>query len=304
MSASPAWSEAVATDLGQRALASLGLGDASLTMLKFGLLANFRVENPPRFLKVADPGFRSAEAVLERSLRLSAWLDANEFPVAAPAEEGLAEPVTVGEAWAGLWCWEDARDERPQPERTGELLRRLHELLSDCPVPVPEVDHLEIAQRHIAALREKSDLDHASIEFLLARADSMKREWTRFGSELGTGAIHGDIAVDNVLTTSRGPVLIDLDNAQVGPREWDLVKVIPGSPGGWREEEWPEFARGYGYDPLGVPGSDVLREVRHLRTLVWTLSDRRYTDQLKRGRRLLDEWIAAPGKRCFELDWA
>jgi Ser/Thr protein kinase RdoA (MazF antagonist) len=303
VSAPTAWSEEVATDLGQRALASLGLGDASLTLLKFGVLANFRVENPPRFLKIVDPSFGSAEQNLERSLRLSAWLDANGFPVAAAAEEGFAQPVAVGGAWAGLWRWEDARDERPDPGETGELVRRLHDLLSDCPVPVPKLDQLEIAQRHIAALREKSDLDDPSIEFLLARAKSMEREWPRFGSELGTGTIHGDIALDNVLTTARGPVLIDLDDAQVGPREWDLVKAIPGSPGGWEEEEWPEFARGYGYDPRETPAGHVLREVRLLRTLVWTLSDRRYTHQLERGRRLLDEWIAAPTKRCYELDW-
>jgi Ser/Thr protein kinase RdoA (MazF antagonist) len=298
-----AWSEEVATDLAQRALASVGLGDASLTLLKFGLLANFRVENPPRFLKVADPGFRSAQPILDRSLRLSAWLDANGFPTAAAAEEGFAQPIAVGEAWAGLWRWEDARAERPQPRPTGELLRRLHELLTDCPVPVPEVDHLEVGRRHIAALREKSDLEESSIEFLLGRAESMEREWTQFGSELGSGKIHGDLAVDNVLTTAHGPVLIDLDNAQVGPREWDLVKVIPGSPGGWEEEEWSEFTRGYGHDPRGTHGSDVLREVRHLRTLVWKLSDRRYTDQLERGGQLLDEWMRNPGKRCYELDW-
>ena len=300
---STAWSEEIATDLGRRALASMGLGDASLTLLKFGLLANFRVENPPRFLKVADPGFRSAQPILERSLRLSAWLDANGFPAAGAASEGFAEPVQVDGAWAGLWRWENARDERPRPKPTGELLRRLHELLADCPVPLPEIDHLEVGRRHIAALREKSDLDDASIDFLLARADAMEREWARFGSELGTGKIHGDMAIDNVLTTDRGPVLIDLDNAQVGPREWDLVKVTPGSPGGWEEEEWAEFVRGYGYDPRGAPGSDVLRDVRHLRTLVWTLSDRRYTAQLERGGRLLGEWMAAPEKRCFELDW-
>lgn len=297
------WSENLAMDLGRRALTTLGLESASLTLLKFGDLAIFRVDNPPRFLKIVDPGVRAGEALLERSLRLSAWLDANGFPVAAAAEEGMAEPVAVGEAWAGLWRWEDARDQRPDPADAGALLRRLHDLLADCPVPLPELDHFELARRHVAALREKSDLDEASIEFLLGRADAIHREWTGLGSELGAGAIHGDMAVDNVLMTSRGPVLIDLDDAQIGPREWDLVKVTPGSPGGWREDEWQDFARGYGYDVLAAPARDVLRAVRHLRTLVWLLSDRRYEDRLERAHRLLAEWMATPSKRCFQLAW-
>jgi Ser/Thr protein kinase RdoA (MazF antagonist) len=297
------WSANRAIELGGQALSLLGLESATLTLLKFDTIANFRVEDPPRFLKVADPGFRSAEPVLERSLRLSAWLDGRGFPVAGAAEEGSARPVAVDGGWAGLWRWEAHRDARPDPGQTGDTLRRLHELLSDCPVSLPELDHFEAARRHTTALTRKGHLDEADVEFLLARAERMEDDWSAFQSELGVGAIHGDFEVDNVLTTSRGPVLIDLDNAQVGPREWDLVKAAPGSAGGWREAEWPAFAQGYGYDVLAAPGAEVLREVRHLRSLVWLLGDQQYADRFARGRRLLAEWIRNPEKRCFELDW-
>jgi Ser/Thr protein kinase RdoA (MazF antagonist) len=297
------WSEELAVELGRRAIASLGLVNSRMTLLKFGTVANFRVEDPPRFLKVVDPGFRSAEPVLARSLQLSAWLDDNGFPVGAAAEEGSARPVAVDGAWAGLWRWEDQLEGRPDPRRTGELLRRLHELLASCPVSLPELNHLETARRHIAALSGKHHLDDRSFEFLCEQGERLEEGWSAFESELGVGAIHGDFEVDNVLTTRRGPVLVDLDNAQVGPREWDLVKATPDSPNGWRAEEWAGFAGGYGYDLLSAPGNDALREVRHLRSLVWMLSDPQYPDRLAAGKRLLGEWMAAPEKRCFELDW-
>jgi Ser/Thr protein kinase RdoA (MazF antagonist) len=297
------WSEELAVELGRRALVSLGLGSATMTLLRFGGIATFRVEDPPRFLKVADPGFRSAEPVLERSLQLSAWLDREGFPVAGAAEEGSARPLAVDAAWAGLWNWEEQQDVRPDPGPTGELLRRLHDLLADCPVPLPELDQFDAARRHTEALSLKGHLDEESVEFLLGRARRMGEDWNAFQSELGVGAIHGDFEVDNVLMTGRGPVLVDLDNAQTGPREWDLVKAAPGSAGGWREEEWPAFAAGYDYDVLTAPGAEVLREVRHLRSLVWLLGDPQYADRFARGRRLLDQWIRSPEKRCFELDW-
>jgi Phosphotransferase enzyme family len=297
------WSEQLAVELGRRVLASLGLGSATMTLLKFGTIANFRVEDPPRFLKVADPGFRSAEPVLERSLRVSAWLDGKGFPVAGAAEEGSARPVPVDAAWAGLWNWEERRGVRPDPEPTGELLRRLHELLTDCPVSLPEVDHFDAARRHTVALTRKGHLDDAAVEFLIGRAERIEGDWNAFQSELGIGAIHGDFEVDNVLVTGRGPLLVDLDNAQTGPREWDLVKAAPGSAGGWGEHEWPAFAAGYGYDVLTAPGAEVLREVRHLRSLVWLLGDPQYAERYARGKRLLDEWIQHPEKRCFELHW-
>ena len=295
------WSEEIARQLGRRALSSLGLAGASMTLLKFGAIANFRVEQPPRFLKVADPGFRSAEPVLERSLAVSRWLDEHGVAVANAAEEAAAGPVAVDGAWAGLWVWQENRAERPDPRAAGELLRRAHEVLADCPIELPEIDHLDAATRNIPHLAEKGGLDAAEIDFLSRQADRISGRWARFESELGVAAIHGDFEVDNVLATDRGPVLIDLDNAQVAPREWDLVKAAPGSPGGWREDEWPEFAAGYGYDLLAAPGNEVLREVRHLRSLVWMLGDPRYRERFGHARRLLREWTRAPQQRCFEL---
>jgi len=298
-----AWSEELARELGRRALDSIGLGRAAMTLLKFGAIATFRVHDPARFLKVGDPGFRSAQPVLERSLELSAWLAGERFPVAGAAAEGSARPIAVDGGWAGLWSWEEHREVRPDPARTGDLLRRLHELLSESPVALPELDHFEAARRHTEALARKGALDDAEVRFLIGRVEGMEEDWIAFRSELGTGAIHGDFEVANVLTTDRGPVLIDFDNAQVGPREWDLVKAAPGSAGGWRGEEWAAFAEGYGYDVLATPGTAVLREVRHLRSLVWMLGDPRYVERFARGRQLLGAWMREPGKRCFELEW-
>jgi Ser/Thr protein kinase RdoA (MazF antagonist) len=297
------WSEEIATELARRALVSVGLGEANITPLKFGTIANFRVEDPPRFLKVADPGFRSAEPVLERSLQVSAWLDRKGSAVAGAADEGDARPIAVDGAWAGLWRWEEHSEARPDPRLTGEVLRRFHELMADYPGSLPEVDHFDAARRHTVALAGKGQLDEASVEFLAGQAERLAQDWDAFESELGVGAIHGDFEIDNVLPTSRGPVLIDLDNAQIGPREWDLVKAAPGSAVGWKEGEWPEFASGYGYDLLATSSGAVLRDVRHLRSLVWLLGDPRYAERYERGSRLLDEWMRNPEKRCFELDW-
>lgn len=301
MTESAPWSEGVANGLAQRALIAVGLIESTVTLLKFGPIANFRVQDPPRFLKVADPSFRSAEAVLDRSLELSAWLDRNGFPVAGAAEEGGARPIAVDGGWAGLWKWEEHREERPDPALTGETLHRLHTLLVDYPGSLPELDHFEAARRHTFALTNRGHLDDTSIEFLIRQSERLASDWESFHSELGVGAIHGDFEVDNVLATSRGPVLIDLDNAQIGPREWDLVKAAPGSAAGWHDREWPAFASGYGYDVLAVPDAAVLRDVRHLRSLVWLLGDPRYEERYERGRRLLAEWMQTPEKRCFEL---
>src|SRR4051794_41956218 len=108
-----------------------------MTLLQFGTIANFRVESPPRFLKVADPGFRSAEPVLERSLAVSRWLDENGVAVAPAADEAAARPGAVDGAWAGLWVWRGHRRERPEPPAAGALLRQAPTGLAGGPGPLP-----------------------------------------------------------------------------------------------------------------------------------------------------------------------
>jgi Ser/Thr protein kinase RdoA (MazF antagonist) len=123
-----------------------------------------------------------------------------------------------------------------------------------------------------------------------------------FHSHLGVGPIHGDFTLNNIIVRSRRPLLVDIDEAAVGPREWDLALLSRAK--GWRADEWPAFSEGYGHDLLSREENDVLREQAHLKSLLRMLSSKAVPLPLKRrGRRLLEEWMQHPERRCFELDW-
>ncbi len=85
---------------------------------------------------------------------------------------------------------------------------------------------------------------------------------------LGRGMIHGDAWTDNVIHTRDGAVLADWDSVSYGPREQDIVPASIRHRFGRPLTEWREFCAAYGTDPDSLPGLDMLRQMRELRTLV------------------------------------
>ncbi len=131
----------------------------------------------------------------------------------------------------------------------------------------------------------------------------MRDAWDRFETELGTGPIHGDFKIANLLTTPEGPLIIDLDDVRVGPWEWDLATISRSRHDGWGVEEWAAFSAGYGHDLRAQPDAEPLRELTHLGALIFQFAPHSSPLRLPRGRALLDEWLQHPEKRCHELDW-
>jgi Ser/Thr protein kinase RdoA (MazF antagonist) len=213
-------------------------------------------------------------------------------------------PIRVsGGLWAAFWRWQEHDPEaRPPPRETGELLRQLHELLSGCPIELPALDPIT-ANPRLPSLGAEAELDRAAVEFLAVRYQELERGWRRFQTELGSGPIHGDFNLSNILVSSGRPFLIDFDRVATGPREWDLAGIAPPRVLGWTEEEWVAFSEGYGYDLLGRAEGRILQELVHVRSLIWMLSHRQFRRRLERGRLLLDEWLRRPGASCLDLDW-
>ena len=302
--AAPEWSREQVEDLAHEALATVGLPPARTSLVKFrGTFASLRVERPRLLLKIGSSEW--SRGVLDRSLRVSAWLADSGFPVAAAAAETSTGPLPVRGRWAGLWRWEEHDPgRRPDPRAIGELLRSLHELLERCPVPLQPFDPLGAIRKRQATLTGAGSwLDRPCREFLASRLERLAGRWGSFAGELGGGPIHGDLKLSNVLLTRRGPLLVDFDNCSRGPREWDLSLLARANAKGWSRDQWPRFAAGYGYDLLARRENDPLREHAYLRTLLRWLSYKQDDPRRERGRKLVEEWRRNPGKACFELDW-
>jgi Ser/Thr protein kinase RdoA (MazF antagonist) len=297
-----AWSEELAAELARAALAEVGIGGARMSLIRFrGPFASFRVEDPPLLLKVAAT--ESDSERLEDSLRIGRFLHEGGVAVTAPAVELAPEPVRFDGYAAGLWHWAPGIPGRPDPNRTGRSLRALHETLAGYDGQVPELEPVGASDLRLDRILEDGTLGRASVDFLHARLDALREGWDRFETQLGTGPLHGDFKISNLLATPDGPLIMDLDYVRIGPWEWDLATISRGRHDGWDAEEWVAFSAGYGHDLRAQPEAEPLLELTHLGALIFQFIPHSSPLRLPRGRALLDEWLQHPEKRCHDLDW-
>jgi hypothetical protein len=296
------WSPERAAELADEALAIVGISGAKTSLVKFREpFASLRVERPQLLIKVAataDDG-----EILERSLRIGAFLHQAGVAVTAPAMELAPEPLSVDGHSAGLWHWAPSARGRPDPQAVGRSLRALHETLAGYTEPVRDLEPIGPSSRRLDLIRDSGALPRTSVEFLRMRLDRLSEAWDRFDSQLGASPLHGDFKLSNLLATPEGPLIMDLDNVVVGPWEWDLATISRGAHDGWDAEEWLSFSSGYGHDLRAQPEAEPLLELTHLGALIFQFVPSDSPHRLRAGRALLDEWLREPAKHCHELDW-
>jgi hypothetical protein len=89
---------------------------------------------------------------------------------------------------------------------------------------------------------------------------------------LGTVIVHGDLHADNALATDRGLILVDFEDAGVGPASCDFIPLVVGvSRYGNAEAELDRFVRGYGNDPRGCQGFATMCEIYELCVTAWAI---------------------------------
>jgi Ser/Thr protein kinase RdoA (MazF antagonist) len=111
---------------------------------------------------------------------------------------------------------------------------------------------------------------------LKVRADKLCSVW-REGTQddpLGRVVVHGDPHPDNAVVPEGGIlVLLDLEDAGVGPASWDFVPLAVGVERyGLPAEDFDRFAAGYGAEPKAWPGLSLMSRVYELLVTSWAVS--------------------------------
>lgn len=124
-----------------------------------------------------------------------------------------------------FWKRETLLAERVDPARVGEALRRCHRALTEYPRErLPYLGAWEEVRAVKARVRDSTILslrDQASIERAFEPAE---RIWESAPSRTASmQALHGDAHLGNALSSARGALWTDWEDAFVGPVEYDLA---------------------------------------------------------------------------------
>jgi hypothetical protein len=148
----------------------------------------------------------------------------------------------------------------------GEVLRTLHDLPTASALPA------WVPLRRLPA--QLLDLPEAPARQLLDHRSALLDRLAGLVPVLPPGALHGDVAPDNVLTTPSGPRWIDLDFASSGLREYDVAAVVRRyAAGELSDADYRAFVHAYEVDLRGWPGLALLDELCGLSALgfrLWT----------------------------------
>ena len=152
----------------------------------------------------------------------------------------------------------------PTLEAVGGAVRAIHEATAvSLPGSVPDIDPFGQVR---ACLDWPSPWSGSTaVKELRRRADELASRW-REGTQddpLGRVVVHGDPHVDNAMVSDGGGlVLLDLEDAGVGPASWDFPPLAVGVERyGFPAGDYNRFAAGYGPEPGAWPGHSLMSHV-------------------------------------------
>jgi hypothetical protein len=179
------------------------------------------------------------------------------LPVAAPV------PTDHGVVTVSRWL---------TPTRTlgwgdvGTVLARCHAEHAEAALPA-----WQPLTRIASQVRGLADDDAA---LLLDVRDRLVAAVAETWSELGWGAVHGDVSLENVMADETGARLIDLDWSVTGPRELDLAPVARRFRAGVIDRStYAAFCRAYGHDVSGWAGLELLDRIADLGGVAFRIWD-------------------------------
>lgn len=152
----------------------------------------------------------------------------------------------------------------PTVEELGPVLREFHSL-GPLPERLPAWDPVGDARSRLADAEELSDSDR---QFLLDWCDRLEAPVAALQQRAGSGIIHGDAHVSNLLRNAAGRVVLcDFDATCLGPWQVDLVAVAVGEVRFGQRGAHATLAEAYGYDVTTDPDWPLLRDARELKMI-------------------------------------
>ncbi len=232
-----------------------------------------------------------AASWLRREVEVAAHLVATGAPAVRPSDE-LPPGLHAHDGWfLTFWRLEDHDPNRPlNGEELGRSLRELHEALADYDGELPTLDSvLEEVGALLDSLAASGALGSSDLRLLRGALDRLSATLTN--PALPVRPLHGDAHVGNVLRTPEGVIWTDLEDACVGPIEWDLACLVADSRVFGTDGDLVEQAlAGYGAEPDEEKLLPFF-ELRALQVAVWgMLIARDRTDKSARAEARLKWW--------------
>ena len=251
---------------------SAGLATTGAGVWRAGSAVLVGLPSVPALARVDDP-VRAADA--ERQVSVSSLLAARGVP-AVRTIGPHAQPVPTPAGPVTVWEWVPADGPPVGAREIGHAARRLHDTTRDVIGLVVDHDPLEVVAAELARARRSGGTPAADVALLDAVRERLAQNWPQPADDpLGGALVHGDLHRGNVIAGREGVVLADLELSGWGPGSADVApQLVAVRRYGGDPAELEAFLAGYGADPRGWDGLEVLVEGYELWVAAWAVANR------------------------------
>jgi Phosphotransferase enzyme family len=212
------------------------------------------------------------ERWLAREVAVAVFLAGRTGSVVPPSDLLPPGPHERDGLWMTMWKFvgHDPRAPLPDAGELGRSLRELHVALAGFQGDLSPVSEIrDWLGSLLAQLRPSPWVTGPDIDWLRLKLDTLTS--VVFESALPTQALHGDVAVSNLLHTESGLVWNDLEDVCVGPVAWDVAGLVSSARSRGQGEAFvADLLAAYG-DP-GVEDLSAFLEAHALYDVIWQAS--------------------------------
>lgn len=208
---------------------------------------------------------------LARELKVAYWLADRAVPSARPEPAPPLPQLALVDGRPVTW-WSYLPSTEPcTPSDLGALLRDLHDQARPWP-GLPRLDPWARVDHQIAAA--SAGLPAADVERLGEHWGLLHAEWDRAGlADAEPVVVHGDAYTGNTLVVEGQAVLLDFEDAALGPRGWDLAAVAGSFRLGWTPPAgFATFQAAYGGPFPSLGDLDLFTRIILFRRCCWLAS--------------------------------
>ena len=209
-------------------------------------------------------------AVAAREVEVARALAAASVPATELVD--VEQPLVTDGCVVTAWRWAEGGVE-PSVDDLGRLAAVLRERTRDHLDVVPSFDPLDAVVGAVA----HRPLDDPEVAFVHRRAGELAGPWQAIAlhDPAGLAVVHGDLHGGNVVSSTSGPLLTDLELSGVGPPSYDVAPTAVavrryGAPA----EDLDRFVAASGLDPRAWTGWSVCLDVYELWVTAWAVGVR------------------------------
>ena len=209
-------------------------------------------------------------AVAAREVELARTLAGAGVPTTALVD--LDQPLVVDGCVVTVWRWVEGGVE-PTIDDLGRLAGVLRERTRHLHDAVPAFDPLDAVVGAVAHLPH----DDPEVAFVHQRAGELAGPWQAIAlhDPAGLAVVHGDLHAGNVVPSSRGPLLTDLELTGSGPPSYDIAPTaVAVGRYGAPADDLTRFVAAAGLDPRGWDGWPICVDVYELWVTAWAVGVR------------------------------